>query len=226
MPQGAPFVAKSSPLGRIPPICCVGIQATQGGVMQLVRNVLAALVNLWNRGCLGKIAVGFLALMVLGICGAPFRGSSTRTVAPTSAPVAQAVAQWIAAPQATTAPQATQKPTEAPKPTNTPAATATPEPTAPPTETPAATPAPKPTARPEPTQVLAPAQPVVATNSDGVAGQGYDCPAEYPIKGNINSKGEHIYHSPGGAFYSRTKPERCFATAGDAQATGFRPSQR
>ncbi|PTQ50947.1 MAG: hypothetical protein HSCHL_2036 [Hydrogenibacillus schlegelii] len=55
---------------------------------------------------------------------------------------------------------------------------------------------------------------------------GYDCPAGYPIKGNINSKGEKIYHVPGGQFYDKTKPEMCFKTPGDAEKAGFRASKR
>ena len=51
------------------------------------------------------------------------------------------------------------------------------------------------------------------------------------IKGNVNSSGERIYHVPGGAFYDRTdiKPEegdRWFCTEAEAQAAGFRRSQR
>ncbi|WP_176560089.1 thermonuclease family protein [Brevibacillus dissolubilis] len=43
-----------------------------------------------------------------------------------------------------------------------------------------------------------------------------------PIKGNINSKGEKIYHVPGGRYYNSTKAEEYFATEEDAQAAGFR----
>lgn len=46
------------------------------------------------------------------------------------------------------------------------------------------------------------------------------------IKGNISSGGEKIYHMPGGAFYTRTNPEMCFATEAEAQAAGFRKSSR
>lgn len=46
------------------------------------------------------------------------------------------------------------------------------------------------------------------------------------IKGNINSKGEKIYHVPGGASYNRTQPERWFFTEEDAQAAGFRRAKR
>jgi micrococcal nuclease len=49
-----------------------------------------------------------------------------------------------------------------------------------------------------------------------------DCPATHPIKGNINSKGERIYHTTRSRDYGRTKPEVCFATESDAKADGFR----
>jgi len=46
------------------------------------------------------------------------------------------------------------------------------------------------------------------------------------IKGNINSKGEKIYHVPGGAYYDKTIPEVWFDTEEEAQAAGFRKSKR
>jgi micrococcal nuclease len=46
------------------------------------------------------------------------------------------------------------------------------------------------------------------------------------IKGNINSKGEKIYHVPGGAFYDRTNAEEWFATEAEARAAGYRKSKR
>ncbi|MGE3272746.1 MAG: hypothetical protein AB7P40_28670 [Chloroflexota bacterium] len=49
------------------------------------------------------------------------------------------------------------------------------------------------------------------------------CPPSHPIKGNRESM---IYHLPGGGFYQQTRPEYCFATSADAEAAGFRPSQR
>ena len=55
---------------------------------------------------------------------------------------------------------------------------------------------------------------------------GEDCPEDAPIKGNINSSGEYIYHSPGQQAYIRTIPEQCFATSAQATAAGFRPAQR
>jgi hypothetical protein len=45
------------------------------------------------------------------------------------------------------------------------------------------------------------------------------CPPGYPIKGNAKSG---IYHVPGGRFYERTVPDRCYATEADAAADGYR----
>lgn len=51
-----------------------------------------------------------------------------------------------------------------------------------------------------------------------------DCPATHPVKGNVGAS--LIYHLPGGAYYTRTYPEACFATAPDAEAAGYRASSR
>lgn len=51
---------------------------------------------------------------------------------------------------------------------------------------------------------------------------GWNCPSGYPIKGNQSG----IYHVPGGAYYSRTNPEECFATEAAAKAAGYRKSKR
>ncbi|CCF15827.1 staphylococcal nuclease homologue family protein [Brevibacillus laterosporus GI-9] len=45
------------------------------------------------------------------------------------------------------------------------------------------------------------------------------------IKGNINSKGEKIYHVPGGRYYEQTKPEEWFDTEEAAIKAGFRKSK-
>ena len=45
------------------------------------------------------------------------------------------------------------------------------------------------------------------------------CPADRPVKGNLPSA---IYHLPGGPSYEATDPERCFATAEEAELAGFR----
>jgi len=51
------------------------------------------------------------------------------------------------------------------------------------------------------------------------------------IKGNINSKGERIYHVPGGRSYANTvidpaRGERWFCSEAEAQATGWRPAKQ
>jgi hypothetical protein len=48
------------------------------------------------------------------------------------------------------------------------------------------------------------------------------CPAGFPVKANDNSR---IFHVPGGRFYERTVPERCYANASDAEADGYRPAK-
>jgi hypothetical protein len=54
------------------------------------------------------------------------------------------------------------------------------------------------------------------------------CPATHPIKGNFTTySGERcIYHAPGGAFYGKTRPERCYATDEEARQDGCRASKR
>jgi micrococcal nuclease len=46
------------------------------------------------------------------------------------------------------------------------------------------------------------------------------------IKGNINRKGEKIYHVPGGAYYKQTVPEAWFFTEEEAVKAGYRKSSR
>ena len=48
------------------------------------------------------------------------------------------------------------------------------------------------------------------------------CPDGYPVKANDNSG---IFHVPGGRFYDRTVAERCYASADDAVADGYRPAK-
>ncbi len=47
-------------------------------------------------------------------------------------------------------------------------------------------------------------------------------PASHPIKAKASSG---IFHVPGGRFYDRTTPDRCYATAADAEADGYRQSK-
>ena len=49
----------------------------------------------------------------------------------------------------------------------------------------------------------------------------FGCPETHPIKGNRGTRG-WIYHPPDGQWYGRTKPEECFATAEDAEVSGYR----
>jgi hypothetical protein len=55
----------------------------------------------------------------------------------------------------------------------------------------------------------------------------WTCPVAQPIKGNFTpSSGERcIYHVPGGRFYGKTKPERCYASDDDARRDGCRKSK-
>lgn len=50
------------------------------------------------------------------------------------------------------------------------------------------------------------------------------------IKGNVNRKGERIYHMPGGLDYAKVNMvalgKRWFCTEAEAQAAGWRPSRR
>ncbi len=46
------------------------------------------------------------------------------------------------------------------------------------------------------------------------------------IKGNINSKGEKVYHLYGDLYYNRTKAEEYFDTEAQAQAAGYRPIKK
>ena len=48
------------------------------------------------------------------------------------------------------------------------------------------------------------------------------CPDGYPVKVKAASG---IYHVPGGRFHERTRPDRCYATAVDAEADGYRRSK-
>lgn len=45
------------------------------------------------------------------------------------------------------------------------------------------------------------------------------------IKGNINARGEKVYHLPGGRYYDRVRAERWFRTEREALDAGFRPAR-
>ena len=48
------------------------------------------------------------------------------------------------------------------------------------------------------------------------------CPVGHPVKVSERSG---IYHVPGGRFYDRTKPDRCYTSAAAAEADGYRASK-
>ncbi|MEZ5271096.1 MAG: hypothetical protein R2694_02140 [Ilumatobacteraceae bacterium] len=85
---------------------------------------------------------------------------------------------------------------------------------APPTPTPAA-----PTDAPAAHAVAAPVTEPADPAAPWVAPVDGQCPEGYPVKANDNSG---IYHLPGGRFYDRTVPERCYASAEGAEADGYR----
>lgn len=57
----------------------------------------------------------------------------------------------------------------------------------------------------------------------------WTCPLSHPIKGNFTPTDPRelcIYHVPGGEYYGRTKPERCYVSEPDAVRDGCRRSKR
>lgn len=50
--------------------------------------------------------------------------------------------------------------------------------------------------------------------------------ADCTIKGNVNAKGDRIYHPEGTRDYARTKPENWFCTTEEAERAGFRMAGR
>jgi hypothetical protein len=72
-------------------------------------------------------------------------------------------------------------------------------------------------------QALAAVQAAAAAHGGAVPGDGtHDCPAGYPIKGNMPS---NRYHEPGQLSYDRTIPEVCFQSAEAAESAGFSPAR-
>ena len=68
---------------------------------------------------------------------------------------------------------------------------------------------------------IAGVEPAVTTpaDADWVSPADGQCPEGYPIKANDNSG---IFHVPGGRFYARTVPERCYANTEAAERDGYR----
>jgi hypothetical protein len=83
-------------------------------------------------------------------------------------------------------------------------------------------------ARPEPTDSSARAG-TGASTEQVVAGDGWvpahddgSAPESHPVKVKVSSG---IFHVPGGRFYDRTRPDRCYPTAAAAEADGYRRSK-
>ncbi|MFM7271203.1 MAG: hypothetical protein ACKO2C_06170, partial [Actinomycetes bacterium] len=76
----------------------------------------------------------------------------------------------------------------------------------------------RPTAAPNP-------GPVASTTADPAPTAAWvppvdgSCPPGYPIK---SKHGSEVFHSPGGASYDRTRPDRCYRDAAAAEADGLR----
>ena len=72
---------------------------------------------------------------------------------------------------------------------------------------------------------------IFATNKVTSAAVPSDAPPGCVIKGNINTKGDKIYHVPGDDSYDETvittsKGERYFCSTEEAEAAGWRAAQR
>ncbi|GAB2755515.1 hypothetical protein GCM10027020_04690 [Nocardioides salsibiostraticola] len=96
-----------------------------------------------------------------------------------------------------------------------PPASPTVEPTATLTPTPTLSPTPTPTPAPTPTTA---AEPAVAPVGAG------RCPKGARVKGETADSGDRIYYRPGFAEYGDTRAQECFASAADAEAAGYSPS--
>jgi len=81
-------------------------------------------------------------------------------------------------------------------------------------------------ARDAASRTVAQARETVARATNGVAEAADRAQtAQRPVKGNINARGEKIYHLPGQSSYERTDSETTFATEEEAQQAGFRRAQ-
>lgn len=184
----------------------------------------------WRTGCTGLLSL-------LGTCVVLYWLFPPSTQ-PTAVRQAPALPLAVNTPGPTVSPASVLVITDTPLPTLPPVAlpTVTPEPTD--TQAPTATPAPLPTDTLAPTEEEAPTNtpeplptdtplPLPTDTPTDVAPASNQAPTECLIKGNVNSKGDKIYHVPGDRDYSRTKvkPEegdQWFCTEADAQAAGFR----
>ena len=56
----------------------------------------------------------------------------------------------------------------------------------------------------------------------GVKPTGKECPKDAAVKGNINKKGDNIYHQAKDKGYAAVNPEICFKDIATAEKAGFR----
>ena len=56
----------------------------------------------------------------------------------------------------------------------------------------------------------------------GVKPTGKDCPKDTAVKGNINKRGDYIYHQAKDKGYAAVNPEICFKDVATAEKAGFR----
>lgn len=178
----------------------------------------------WRTGCLGLLIL-LGACMVLSRFAPPSQPTTTARQAPAlplvvNTPGPTATTATILA--ITDTPLPTLPPVDLP--TVTLESTATPTPL--PTDTLAPTEEEAPTDTPEPLPTDTP-MPLPTDTPTAAAPASNPAPTECLIKGNVNSKGEKIYHTPDDRDYNRTKvkPEegdQWFCTEADAQAAGFR----
>lgn len=80
----------------------------------------------------------------------------------------------------------------------------------------------EPVVRPAAHVPTTPATTTITTSTTWLPPVDGQCPDGYPVKANDNSG---IFHVPGGRFYDRTVPERCYRNADDAAADGYRAAK-
>lgn len=189
--------------------------------------------NRWRSGCMGKLIV-IIGGTILGCCLLSVPVAIINPSTPTPSVRSQPVVDIAPTATATIEPTATATP-EPPTDTPSPVPTDTPMPPTntapPPTSTPTAA---RPTNTPQPVApvVVPPVRGGGAVNPFTCAGGCMTAPdPSCNIKGNVNSRGERIYHTPALRDYDRTnvRPEegdRWFCTEEEAQAAGFRRAQR
>jgi len=81
----------------------------------------------------------------------------------------------------------------------------------------------KPAAKKTAARKAPPAEKPGPTSTSWVAPTGGVCPTSHPVKAKLASK---IFHLPGMQSYDRTKPDRCYAAAEQAEADGLRAAKR